>query len=79
MRLGWARTIYVRRMYGIFGREIPKYMFIHGVCNPGQPYIFTYMRCIHCTFCRVGRYEDTKHTVILGVHVWLWSTLHAVH
>ena len=27
-----ARTIYVRCIYGIFGREITKYTVIYGVC-----------------------------------------------
>ena len=29
--LGLARTIYIRCMYSIFGREITKYMVIYGV------------------------------------------------
>ena len=30
--LGLARTVYIRRVYGFYGREITKYTVIYGVC-----------------------------------------------
>ena len=38
--VGLARTIHIRCMYGIFGREITKYTVIYGVYiyGSGQPY-----------------------------------------
>ena len=54
--------IYIRCTYGIFGREITKYL---GLART----IFT--RCIYGIFGR----EITKYTVIYGVHIRLWPTL----
>ena len=54
--------IYIRCTYGIFGREITKYL---GLART----IFT--RCIYGIFGR----EITKYTVIYGVYIRFWPTL----
>jgi len=50
--------VYIRCIYGIFGREITKYtVYIYG---SGQPYN---IRCMYGVFYR----EITNHTIMYGV------------
>jgi hypothetical protein len=43
LHIGLARIIYIRCMYGVFGREMTKYTVIYGVYihDSGQPYLHT--------------------------------------
>ena len=44
--IGLARTIYIRCIYGIFGREIIKYTVIHGkIYGSGQLYSCMVITC----------------------------------
>ena len=43
-RVGLARTIYIRCMYGVFGREINKYTVIYGVYIRFWPTLVTCYR-----------------------------------
>ena len=56
--VGLARTIYIRRIYGMFGREITKYTVIYGVYIRFLPTLY-----IRCTYNILSR-EITIHTVI---------------
>jgi len=38
--VGLARTIYIRCVYGIFGREITRYTDIYGVCIRFWPTLY---------------------------------------
>jgi hypothetical protein len=38
LHIGLARTIYIRCMYGVLGRNINKYTVIYG---SGEPYLYT--------------------------------------
>jgi hypothetical protein len=40
--VGWARTIYIRCIYGVFAREITKHTGMYGIYiyGSGQPYIY---------------------------------------
>ena len=44
--VGLARTLYIRRMYGIFGREITKDIRLYMVCiyGSGQPCVFVVLQ-----------------------------------
>jgi len=46
--IGLARTIYIRCIYGIFGREITKYTVIYGVYILSWPALRIYRACMLC-------------------------------
>ena len=81
--VGLARTIYIRCIYGNFGREITKYTVKYGVyiqfwptqnkcmfmCHQGWPE--PYIQCVHGVFGR----KVTKYTVVYSVYVRFWPPL----
>jgi len=64
-----ARTIYIRCIHGIFGREITKHTVIYGVyIRFGQPYIAK-SRLARTIYIRYFGREITKYMVIYGVYI----------
>ena len=77
--VGLARTIYIRCIYSVFGREITNYTVIYsayirfwptlcmyGVCSQLWPTLFTYGVCIH---------NSGQPVHIWCVYLRLWPTL----
>jgi hypothetical protein len=91
VQLGLARTIYIRLINGIFGREITKYTVIYGVYIRFWPTLCTTLstRVYNdaSRLCRVGQNHIymvyiqyfwqgiTKYTVVHGVYIRFWPTL----
>jgi hypothetical protein len=62
MNIGLARTIYIRCIYGIFGREITKYTVIYGVYIRFWPTLNTWYGLEPCSFRkrRIGRFSEVQ-------------------
>jgi hypothetical protein len=64
--VGLARTIYIRCMYGNFGREITKYTVIHGAYVRFRP---TLLICIKSLQHHAPHTSKHKHRFSVAAHV----------
>ena len=67
--IGLARTIYIRCIHGIFGREITKYTVIYGVCIRSWPTLRIYG--VHTVFLAGKSPNKRSYTV----YIRFWPTL----
>jgi len=65
---GLARTIYIRSIYGIFGREITKYSVIYGVYIRFWPTLLIYTVDLHWRLNSIAEVRRYLH-----LHWWLNS------
>jgi hypothetical protein len=86
-KLGLARTIHIRVIHGLFGREITQYMVIYGIQFIYTVYIYgLYIRCIYTytvyiygVYIRI-RCICTVYIYVYGVYIYgvytrFWPTL----
>jgi len=69
--VGLARTIYIRCLYGIFGREITKYMVIYGVYIRFWP---TLLICSHTNAGKAKLYRCCPRLVVPCCPEWSCRT-----
>jgi len=75
--VGLARTIYIRCICGIFGREITKYTVIYGVYIRLWPTL--YIRCTYVRTVFLAGELPCMHMVIYGAGIRLWPNLNIAH
>ena len=66
---GLARTIYIRCIYGIFGREITEYMVIRCIYGSGQPYVYKWFwPTLPMTYIRRAKYKRHRPWKLLSAN-----------
>jgi hypothetical protein len=84
--LGLARTIYIRCIYGILGREITKYTVIYGVCIRFWPTLLILYRLFghfltkttaHTPYIYIWFYTYTTHIYTTHIyHTYIYGSNH---